>query len=89
MAVAAHIASGMADTGIGVETAAHRFGLDFIPLARERYFFAMRKSALDLPAMQALLAIMRGGDYKSYVGQLVGYDATGTGGIQTLQEAFG
>jgi molybdate transport repressor ModE-like protein len=89
MAVAAHIASGMADTGIGVETAAHRFGLDFIPLARERYFFAMRKSALDLPAMQALLAVMRGADYKSYVGQLVGYDATGTGGIQTLQEAFG
>lgn len=89
MAVAAHIASGMADAGIGVETAAHRFGLDFIPLARERYFFAIRKAALDQPAMQALLAIMRGADYKGYVGQLVGYDASETGRIQTLQEAFG
>jgi hypothetical protein len=39
--------------------------------------------------MQALLAIMRGPDYKNYVGQLVGYDATETGRIQTLQEAFG
>lgn len=89
MAVAAHIASGMADAGIGVETAAHRFGLDFIPLARERYFFAIRKSALDQPAMQALLAIMRGADYKGYVGRLTGYDASETGRIQTLQEAFG
>jgi molybdate transport repressor ModE-like protein len=89
MAVAAHIASGMADAGIGVETAAHRFGLDFIPLARERYFFAIRKSALEQPAMQALLTIMRGSDYKGYVGQLIGYDAAETGRIQTLQEAFG
>ena len=89
MAVAAHIASGMADVGIGVETAAHRFGLDFIPLARERYFFAIRKSALEQPAMQALLALMRGTDYKGYVGQLTGYDASETGRIQTLQEAFG
>ncbi|HTJ98665.1 MAG TPA: substrate-binding domain-containing protein [Bordetella sp.] len=89
MAVAAHIASGMADAGIGVETAAHRFGLDFIPLARERYFFAIRKAALEQPGMQALLAIMRGTDYKGYVGQLIGYDASETGRIQTLQEAFG
>ncbi|OZI20373.1 LysR family transcriptional regulator [Bordetella genomosp. 9] len=89
MAVAAHIASGMADAGIGVETAAHRFGLDFIPLARERYFFAIRKSALEQPAMQALLGIMRGADYKGYVGQLIGYDASETGRIQTLREAFG
>ncbi|CAM3578549.1 LysR family transcriptional regulator [Bordetella sputigena] len=89
MAVAAHIASGMADAGIGVETAAHRFGLDFIPLARERYFFAIRKPALEQPAMQALLAIMRGADYKGYVGQLVGYDASETGRIQTPREAFG
>jgi len=89
MAVAAHIASGMADTGIGVETAAHRFGLEFIPLARERYFFAIRKNALETSAMQALLAFMRGAEYKGYVGQLVGYDASDTGRIQTLDEAFG
>jgi molybdate transport repressor ModE-like protein len=89
MAIAAHIASGMADAGFGVETAAHRFGLHFIPLVRERYFFAIRKQALQTPAMQALLSIMRGADYKGFVGQLIGYDAADTGRIQTLQEAFG
>lgn len=89
MAIAAHIASGMADTGIGVETAAWRFGLEFIPLVRERYFFAVRRSSMDTPAMQDLVAIMQGEDYRGYVQQLVGYDATETGKIQTLEEAFG
>ncbi|MFY3136695.1 substrate-binding domain-containing protein [Achromobacter xylosoxidans] len=88
MAIAAHIASGMADTGVGVETAACRFGLDFIPLVRERYFFAIRKSALETPAMRDLLSIMRSPDYVGYVGQLVGYDARDTGRLQTLEEAF-
>ena len=89
MAIAAHIASGMADTGVGVETAAWRFGLDFIPLVRERYFFAIRRTSLDTPAMQDLLGIMRSREYLSYVSQLVGYDATDTGRLQTLAEAFG
>lgn len=88
MAIAAHIASGMADTGVGVETAARRFGLDFIPLVRERYFFAIRRSSLESPAMRDLLAIMRSPEYVNYVGQLVGYDATQTGSLQTLKEAF-
>ncbi|MFC4274325.1 substrate-binding domain-containing protein [Achromobacter aloeverae] len=89
MAVAAHIASGMADTGIGVETAAHRFGLDFVALARERYFFALRKDTIEQPAMRALLGVMRGSGYRDFIGQLVGYDASETGKIQTLKEAFG
>ena len=69
----------MADTGMGVETAACRFGLDFIALVRERYFFAIRKSALETPAMRDLLSIMRSPDYVGYVGQLAGYDARDTG----------
>ncbi|AIW96478.1 substrate-binding domain-containing protein [Bordetella pertussis] len=88
MAVAAHIASGMADTGIGVETAARRFGLDFIPLVRERYFFAIRKTALESAAMRALLEGMRSPEYRGFVGQLPGYDASDTGAIQTLEQAF-
>jgi molybdate transport repressor ModE-like protein len=89
MAIAAHIASGMADTGVGVQTAAARFGLDFVPLVRERYFFAIRRSSLETAAMQDLLKILRGQEYLDYVGQLPGYDTADTGGIVTLTEAFG
>lgn len=88
MAIAAHIASGMADTGVGVETAARRFGLDFIPLVQERYFFAIRKSALESPAMQEFLRFLRSAGFLRCVAELVGYDAAETGQIQTVREAF-
>ena len=42
-AVAAYIASGMADAGFGMQTAAERFGLTFISLVRERYFLRPKK----------------------------------------------
>jgi molybdate transport repressor ModE-like protein len=89
MAIAAHIASGMADAGIGVETAACRFGLDFVPLASERYFFAIRRQSLDTPDIQALLTIMRSADYTGYVKTLEGYDVTDTGRVLAIAEAFG
>lgn len=89
MAVAAHIASGMADVGIGVETAAVRFGLDFIPLARERYFLAVHRDALDTPTMQKFLALMAGSEYRASVSQLVGYDIANLGSVVDLSQAFG
>lgn len=89
MAIATHIASGMADVGIGVETAAWRCGLTFIPLARERYFFATNRNALSTQPMRRLLELMQGEAYRQYVSQLVGYDASEMGKVQTLSEAFG
>ena len=51
--VARHIRDGMADVGIGVETAAHYFGLDFIPLREERYDLIMRTEFLKTHPMAA------------------------------------
>ena len=42
-AVAAYVASGMADASFGVEAAARQFGLDFIRLLTEDYFFVCRR----------------------------------------------
>ena len=88
-AVAAYIASGMAEVGLGVQTAAARFGLDFIPLLRERYFFAAPLAALGHPPLQQALAILRSAPYHAEVDSLQGYDATGTGAILSLEQAFG
>jgi molybdate transport repressor ModE-like protein len=88
-AVAAYIASGMADVGIGVRTAAQRFNLDFIPLVRERYFFAVSKAAVHEPLMQQMLAVLQLPEYHQTVNELPGYDAHDTGRIFTLDEAFG
>ena len=88
-AVAAYIASGMADVGIGVRTAAERFNLDFIPLVRERYFFAMRTESLDEPLIRQFLAILQLPEYHARVDELPGYEARDTGKILSLGEAFG
>lgn len=88
LAIAAHIASGMADAGIGVETAAWRCGLGFIPLVKERYFFAVRRDQLAAAMMQQLLALLNGDAYRGFVAQLVGYEAQDMGRIMTLEQAF-
>lgn len=89
MAVAAHIASGMADTGVGVQTAAARFSLDFVPLTQERYVFAIRRSLLQAQRMQALLQTMRSDAFRGDMQTLAGYDATDIGRVMTVTEAFG
>jgi len=87
-AVAAFIASGMADVGFGVQTAAQRFGLDFIPLVRERYFFALPTASLNDPLVQAVVNILQSPAFRNVVDDLAGYDGADTGKIQSLQEAF-
>lgn len=88
-AVAAYVASGMADVGIGVQTAAHRFGLHFIPLLRERYFFAVPVGALASEALRPVLAVLRSPAFRARVAALKGYEAAQTGQLMTLDQAFG
>jgi molybdate transport repressor ModE-like protein len=88
-AVAAYIASGMADVGIGVQTAAQRFGLGFVPLVRERYFLAAASVALDSPQMRRALEILRSAAFRADVGALAGYDPGNSGTILSLADAFG
>lgn len=88
-AVAAYVASGMADVGLGVQTAAHRFGLHFIPLLKERYFFALPADAMDREELKPLLAVLQSPAFRARVAALKGYEAAGTGRMMTLEEAFG
>ncbi len=87
-AVAAYVASGMADAGFGLETPARRFKLDFIPLANERYFLMCDEAALQAPVMRDVLAIVQGSDFRAAVDALPGYDARGAGRVQRLASAF-
>ena len=87
-AVAAYIASGMADAGFGMQAAAAQFKLDFMPLVREHYYFALRRDAVDEPAMRQLFEVMRNPSYHRLVAALPGYDAAGTGELVSIAEAF-
>ena len=79
----------MADVGVGVQTAAHRFGLHFIPLIRERYFLALDRASADRPPMLRVLELLRSPAYRSAVAALVGYEAGETGRVLEVHEAFG
>ena len=87
-AVAAYVASGMADVGLGVEPPAREFKLDFIPVAAERYFFVGAHATLELPWVRELLQLMQGPEFKDLVATLPGYSADRSGEIMDLTEAF-
>ncbi len=87
-AVAACIASGLADVGMGVETAARRFHLGFVPILNERYFLTCRADALASPSIAQVLEILRSAEFLAAVSALPGLDAIGAGTVTTVAEAF-
>jgi molybdate transport repressor ModE-like protein len=87
-AVAAHIASGMADTGFGVEAAASQFKLDFVPLAQEHYLLACRVETLDLPSMQRMLEALRSAEFSAAVAGLPGYAPNSPGEVATVGDVL-
>lgn len=87
-AIAAFIASGMADAGIGVQTAAQRFGLTFVPLLRERYFLAVPVSLLNEPPISDALHMLNTPALRASIAALAGYESADTGKVLTLGEAF-
>lgn len=78
-AVAAMIASGHADAGLGVEAAARQFNLGFVPLLKEDYFLVTRRERQRQPAFAALLDLLGGNAFRRAVRALPGYDPTGSG----------
>lgn len=87
-AVAAYVASGMADTGFGVQPAATQFGLDFIPLAQEKYMFACQSKDVRKKKILELIKLLKSPDFATYVDKLPGYSAPEPGEIVTLKEAL-
>jgi len=88
-AVAAYVASGMADVGFGVETPARQFKLDFVPVQTERYFLLCEERSLEAPAVREMLAIVQGEEFKVAVNKLPGYQASeATGMVTDLRSVF-
>lgn len=87
-AVAAYIASGMADAGFGVEAAARPFGLEFLPLATERYFLLCADESLASPFISRVLETLTSPRFRIAAGQLPGTDTTLAGTVLSIGEAF-
>lgn len=87
-AVAAFVASGMADAGMGVEPPARQFKLEFIPLQQESYFLLCRAEQLGAPNVLQFLEVLRSAEFQRDVNGLPGYSLDRMGDVQTVVEAL-
>ena len=72
-AVAASVAAGNADVGLGIYSAAKMYGLNFIPLWNEEYDFLVNESCMDHPAVQAFFEVLRSDALKNRLLEMGGY----------------
>lgn len=79
LAVAAAVASGRADTGLGIAAAAQALDLDFIPLFMERYDLIVPNQTYASVLLDPLWAVLQDPAFRIQVGSLPGYDVTPMG----------
>jgi putative molybdopterin biosynthesis protein len=82
MAVAVAVASGLADCGLGVRSAANALGLDFVPVEREDYDLVCRRDFSLSEAGKELMAAMRSQEFRAAVVDLGGYDPSRSGSVK-------
>jgi molybdopterin molybdotransferase/putative molybdopterin biosynthesis protein len=73
LAVAAAIAAGRADCGLGVLAAARAFELDFVPVTREPYDLVVDATALEDPILAPLWQLLDDASFRAKVEALGGY----------------
>jgi putative molybdopterin biosynthesis protein len=89
VAVAAAVASGLADAGAGIEAAALEFGLHFVPLIEEDYFLACLKPNLAHPAVVNLCALLADPGWSDLLARLPGYaPASAPGEVLMMTKAL-
>jgi putative molybdopterin biosynthesis protein len=81
LAVAADVASGAADVGLGILAAARALGLAFVPLFNEQYQLVIPREFYDSLLLAPLFEIIRGPEFRAEVAALGGYDVGDMGRV--------
>jgi putative molybdopterin biosynthesis protein len=81
LGVAAAVASGRADCGLGIAAAAQALDLDFVPLFQERYDLVIPKDHAESNLLAPLFELIAGSEFRSSVSKLTGYDISVMGKI--------
>ncbi len=79
LAVAVAVASGSADVGLGIQSAAEALGLDYVIVGEERYDLAIPREFLEEPRMKAMISVIQSKAFQEDVLALGGYDVRETG----------
>jgi putative molybdopterin biosynthesis protein len=81
MSVAAAVASGSADAGMGIRAAAKALDLDFISVVEERYDLCFPAEYRNTPYIARLLEVLDMREFKDAVTELGGYDLRDCGSV--------
>jgi putative molybdopterin biosynthesis protein len=81
LGVAAAVASGRADCGLGIAAAAKALELDFIPLYQERYDLVIPKEYAESDLLTPLFAVLEDQAFRAAVAALPGYDVSKMGDL--------
>jgi len=73
------VAEGRATVGLGISAAGNAYGLDFVPLGKERYDLVIPLDVWDSPAVEALRRIVASQAFRQSMLALGGYDVSDTG----------
>lgn len=87
-AVAQAVAAGQCDVGMGIAAAAQQAGLDFVPLAEERYHLVCLKSALAQPGIAALLQLLQTPQWLDQIANIPGYAAQHSGQVLAMRKVL-
>jgi putative molybdopterin biosynthesis protein len=86
--VARVIATGQADVGIGIRSAAQHFDLDFVPLQTARYDLVVPKAYLKSHStLTRLFETLASRPFRNEIEALGGYDTSETGKVRALRAA--
>jgi putative molybdopterin biosynthesis protein len=80
-AVAAAVASGTADAGMGILSAARIYDLGFIPLIWEQYDLLVADKTLEHPEFKHLLEVIKSNDFAERLERLGGYQLNNPGEV--------
>ena len=83
-AVAAQIAAGSADCGLGILAAARMYDLDFIPVCEETYDLLVSLAAMESPQVRAFLRVLASDEFLRRLDALGGYSYDQPGRIKKI-----
>jgi putative molybdopterin biosynthesis protein len=86
IAVAAAVAGGIADVGIGIEAAARKLQVGFVPLFVENYYILTKREAEEQQLLRHFVSLLKTEQFRRIAHALPGYDASRAGAITPLSD---
>ena len=87
LAVAAAVAGGRADVGLGILSAARALGVDFVPLLEEQYDLVIPAEFYESELLGPVLELVRGAEFRTELEAMGGYDTSLTGEVMATVAA--